>query len=242
MAAPPRPATVITGNTVRYQSLDHIDEELYNNLGTQYERTAFIAAVDDGLARIATGSKQCRVGTCTITNKWKGLAAFVDGTAIQAEWEHRRKYLIKKWRGKPRKYRPDQEAELPLLASPVAHPVAPPPLLPQPDLVPHGLPPPEFEPPDLAPPDLAPTDIPQAPISPETVAGGSLPYVLYDHEVWIHPSRNQRAYVREYMRDQNWKFARVLYQTAPREEHLHPHKNVLLYIRPNADGQIAEVS
>jgi hypothetical protein len=59
MAAPARPATVITGNTIRYQSLDHVDEDLYNNLGKQYERTAFLAAIDNGLDKIARGSKQC---------------------------------------------------------------------------------------------------------------------------------------------------------------------------------------
>jgi hypothetical protein len=57
MAAPARPAVINEGALLRYQSLDNIDQALYNNLQFQYERTAFLVAVDEELGRITRGGK-----------------------------------------------------------------------------------------------------------------------------------------------------------------------------------------
>jgi hypothetical protein len=129
-------------------------------------------------------------------------------------------------------------ADPPLLAIPGVQAVVP--QVPAPAYPPPGAAPSRrATSPQPAPPQLAQ---PQAPDSPETLAGGSLPYVGYDEEVPLHPSRNQRTYVRDHMQDQDWKFVRVLYQTKPRKREIHPNKNVLLYVRPDDDGQITEVS
>jgi hypothetical protein len=46
MAAPVRPAIVNEGGSLRYQSLDNVDQTLYDNLPTQYQRTAFLAVME----------------------------------------------------------------------------------------------------------------------------------------------------------------------------------------------------
>jgi hypothetical protein len=190
----------------------------------------------------------------SFTNIRIGLPAFANGAAIHVEWERGKAYFIGRWRKKPRKYRPDEVADPPLLAVPGVQAVVP--QIPAPAAPlqlaappPRAAPsrratPPQPTPPQPTPPQPTPPQPaqPQAPDSPETLAGGSLPYVGYDEEVPLHPSRNQRTYVRDHMQDQDWKFVRVLYQTKPRKRELHPNKNVLLYVRPDDDGQITEVS
>jgi hypothetical protein len=57
MAAPARPVVVNEGDVLRYQSLDSTDQALYNNLQFQYERTAFLVAVEEELGRITQRGK-----------------------------------------------------------------------------------------------------------------------------------------------------------------------------------------
>jgi hypothetical protein len=59
MAAPARPSVIVEGGLLRYQSLDNFDQTLYDGLPTQYQRTAFLVAVQDELSRIASGGTYC---------------------------------------------------------------------------------------------------------------------------------------------------------------------------------------
>jgi hypothetical protein len=59
MAAPSRPSVIIEGGLLRYQSLDNVDQTLYDDLQTQYQRAAFLVAVQDELGRIASGGTYC---------------------------------------------------------------------------------------------------------------------------------------------------------------------------------------
>jgi hypothetical protein len=60
MAVPARPSVIIEGGLLRYQSLDNVDQTLYDGLPTQYQRTAFLVAVQDELGRITSGGTYCR--------------------------------------------------------------------------------------------------------------------------------------------------------------------------------------
>jgi hypothetical protein len=194
---------------------------------------------------------------------------FVDGNAIQAAWEQREEYLIRRWRKKTPRYRPIGVADPPLLAAPVHPTVAPPVHI-------HPVQPPQVQPPVQAvavPPVVSGSiaiplpqaqgddprqrdSTPLAPDSPETLAGGSPPYVLVNNRAKLHPSRGQRVHVRNDMNDQGWKFVSVLYQTGMdakeslssglrinrAEVALDPFKSVSLYVRPDEHGQIVDVS
>jgi hypothetical protein len=191
--------------------------------------------------------------------------AFVDGVAIAAEWHRRQTYLIGKWKKKTPTHRPNPAAEPPLPVVHVQQPVAPaaqlllPPLPAVQDLLVQGPPiqPPPIQPsssqsPSAQPPTVqSPTDAsPVTSGSADTLAGGSLPFILLttrEHE--ILPTRGQIAHVREDMKEQGWIFVRVLYQSnieSNKDEggpgDLYPFKSVFLYVRPDENGQIMEVS
>jgi hypothetical protein len=89
------------------------------------------------------------------------------------------------------------------------------------------------------------------PESTDTLVDGSYPFALLNSEEdrsHILPTRGQIDKVRENMKNQGWKFARVLYQTDMVSEgtngfaDLHPFKSVLLYVLPNENGQIMDVN
>jgi hypothetical protein len=61
MAAPARPAIVNEGGLLRYQSLDNVDRTLYNNMQIQYQRTAFLAAIERELSLDAAESEYVQV-------------------------------------------------------------------------------------------------------------------------------------------------------------------------------------
>lgn len=60
MVAPARPAFNISADrrTITYQSLDNTDEALYNSLQFQYERNAFLDAIQTRLNAIAAESER----------------------------------------------------------------------------------------------------------------------------------------------------------------------------------------
>jgi hypothetical protein len=191
--------------------------------------------------------------------------AFVDGVAIATEWHRRRTYLIGKWKKKTPRHRPNPAAEPPLPVVHLQQPIAPaaqllpPPLPAVQDLLVQGPPiqPLPVQPPSSQSPPALPSTV-QSPIdassvtsgSADTLAGGSLPFILLttrEHE--ILPTRGQIAYVREDMKEQGWKFVRVLYQSNMESnkgeggpEDLYPFKSVFLYVRPDENGQIMDVS
>lgn len=199
-----------------------------------------------------------------------GHPAFVDGNAIAAEWYRRQTYLIGKWKNKTPRDRPNPAAEPPLPVMHAQRPVAsavqplPPPLPPVQDLPVQDLPvqdpliqPPPIQPPSSQPPLAQPPTVqsptntrPFTPGSTDALAGGSLPFILLTTRVHeILPTRGQIAHVREAMNDQGWKFARVLYQmniesnkSAGGPGDFHPFKSVILYVRPDENGQIMDVS
>lgn len=238
-----------------------------------------------------------------MTNIGPAHPAFEDGTAIQTEWNTRRRYWINKKGARLRNIRPNNVADPPIPEVLAQQPVLPPVLDPP-------VQDPEAQ--DLAVQDLAVQDavvgdavvegavveaavqdpvvgdeplqdrpiqdapthsisdssdeneqfypaneLPTAPASPDTLAGGSPPYVLVNTAADLDPSRGQTAHVRDDMRNQGWKFARVLVQSKlkgeflPRndgtlvpmnEMALNPLTNVLLYVRTDEAERIVDVS
>jgi hypothetical protein len=159
----------------------------------------------------------------------------VDGNAIGAEWNRRKVYLTNKWKKKTPRRRPNAIAEPPLLTVP-AQQLAAPAAQPLPAVI---LP--------AQPPANATQVMPE---SPDTLAGGSYPFALLNsREYNILPTRGQIAKMRKDMENQGWKFVRVLYQTQMETENpadgfadLYPFKSVLLYVLPDENGQITDVS
>jgi hypothetical protein len=169
----------------------------------------------------------------------------VDGNAIGAEWNRRKAYLTNKWKKKTPRRRPNAIAEPPLLTVP-AQQLAAPAAQPLPAVIlPVPLPP--VQPPPAQPPANATQIMPE---SPDTLAGGSYPFALLNsREYDILPTRGQIAKMRKDMENQGWKFVRVLYQTQMETENpadgfadLYPFKSVLLYVLPDENGQITDVS
>jgi hypothetical protein len=159
----------------------------------------------------------------------------VDGNAIGAEWNRRKACLTNKWKKKTSRRRPNAIAEPPLLTV-LAQQLAAPAAQPLPAVI---LP--------AQPPANATQVMPE---SPDTLAGGSYPFALLNsREYNILPTRGQIAKMRKDMENQGWKFVRVLYQTQMETENpadgyadLYPFKSVLLYVLPDENGQITDVS
>jgi hypothetical protein len=201
--------------------------------------------------------------------------AFVDGDAIATEWHRRQTYLIGKWKKKTPRHRPNPAAEPPRPVVHLQQPIAPaaqllppplpavqdllmqgPPIQPLPVQPPSSQSPPAL-PPTVQPPPAQPSTI-QSPIdaspvtsgSADTLAGGSIPFIwLTTREHEILPTRGQIAHVREDMKEQGWKFVRVLYQSNMKSNKdeggpgdLYPFKSVFLYVRPDEHGQIVDIS
>jgi hypothetical protein len=57
MVAPARPAIVNQGGSLKYQSLDNVDQTLYDTLPTQYQRNAFLAVIERELT-LPTGESK----------------------------------------------------------------------------------------------------------------------------------------------------------------------------------------
>jgi hypothetical protein len=196
-----------------------------------------------------------------------GLAqlAFIDGNAVQTLWYRRRHYLVTKWKTKPRRHRPARLADPPLRAASVPPPI-------ELNIVQHHIHHPvrvqavaPVQPPTpplakvTAPPFQADDSAPQnstpgTPDSPDTIACGSPLYVARNYprnKTYRSPTKGQRAFVDNDMKEQGWKFVSILYQLGfgssstgkdPATKPLHPPKNVLLYVRPDDTGQIQDVS
>jgi hypothetical protein len=173
---------------------------------------------------------------------------FADGNAIAAFWNKRQSYWTKKWKNKSPRHRPLAVARPPLPAVPALQPPAlqpPPPVLP---------PNPALQAEDEAvqslpvdPPTNATRGTPESTIE---LVGGSYPFALQntgEHD--ILPTKGLISTIREELKNRNWKFVRVLYQTNMASENsadgfpdLHPFKNVLLFVLPDDNGVITDVS
>jgi hypothetical protein len=157
MAAPTYPAVVLDDDagTATYQSLDHVDEALYNSFHFVCQRAVFqkLAAL-----RLAEG------------------IVFTNGNDTQVLWYTKPSSSMKKWKKKSSRHRPVEDAEPPVV------PAVPAPAVVAPTTAPsirnqtrgylkraHAL---TYQ--DQA--NAAAT--PQGPDSPETLAAGSPVYVL----------------------------------------------------------------
>ncbi|KAH5093731.1 hypothetical protein HBI73_126440 [Parastagonospora nodorum] len=226
MAAPTYPAVVLDDDagTATYQSLDHVDEALYNSFHFVYQRAVFQKLV---ALRLAEG------------------IVFTNGNDIQVLWDKKPSSFMKKWKKKSSRHRPVEDAEPPVVPAVPAPAVVAPTTAPSIRNQTIGDLKQAHAPTHQDQSNAAAT--PQGPDSPETLAAGSPVYVLENSTQWLSPTRGEREFVRSSLGNRGWKFVKVLDQRALDKDRkrtdraLHPYKNFLLYVRPNEYGNIEDV-
>ncbi|KAF2846159.1 kinase-like protein [Plenodomus tracheiphilus IPT5] len=110
MAAPPRPNTLEQNGETIYESLDDVDEQLYNSITTLYQRAAFIDIIDKWRKDLALGV----------------AGPLVTGEDIRELWQRKMNYWSKKRKNKPMVNRPRNLASPPVPTTTVNPPAAAP--------------------------------------------------------------------------------------------------------------------
>ncbi|KAH9869802.1 hypothetical protein IAQ61_007015 [Plenodomus lingam] len=106
MAAPNRPNVVQQGGATVYESLDEVDENLYNQIQRVYQRAAFLDVIIKWRKDMAQGK----------------AGPFETGHDIQDLWQRRMDYWSKKRKSKPMLPRPQEVATPPLPSEPAISP------------------------------------------------------------------------------------------------------------------------
>ncbi|KAF1915765.1 kinase-like domain-containing protein [Ampelomyces quisqualis] len=215
MAAPLRPSVRNTNTERVYQSVDAVDQQLYNDLRFLYEKAAFLAFID-------------KSGKC------KACVALTNGITVQAEWNRHGATYVRDWRTRRRLLRPPGNNPLPPVGQVMSQPAIPQPTTPgaaQTQIADEA----EFS---LHSGQHSPVTL--AGGSPRFVLANDPDA---DRYVRFSPTRGQRAHVEEFLGSTDWKFVKVLYQTELDNERaqqaINPSKSINLYVR-NVNGIIGE--